>query len=143
MSLARLTASLLRFAKRRRIIFDRTDETSLERRILVPASAISRAAPLPPNFRTVLFTDKYLNITSMTISSFRSRVHNVETSPTTPITESPILSIYAVHLSPGKQSFMHIYLNRDFFDRQIICFTSTVCVAPYFFVFIAKNWFST
>lgn len=67
-SLARLTASL-RFAKRRRIMFDRTDETSLDRRILVPASTTSRVAPLPPNFRTVLVTDKYFNITSMTISS--------------------------------------------------------------------------
>lgn len=57
-SLARRTASRLRLAKRRRIMFDRTDETSLERRILAPVSATSRAMPPlpPPNFRTVLVT---------------------------------------------------------------------------------------
>lgn len=56
-SLARLTASRLRLTKRRRIMFDRTDVTSLDRRILAPVSATSRAAPpLPPNFRTVLVT---------------------------------------------------------------------------------------
>lgn len=60
-SLARLTASRFRLTRRRRKMFDRTDDTSFDRRIRDDASTFSRTVPLPPNLRIPLFTGKYLN----------------------------------------------------------------------------------
>lgn len=116
------------------MIFDRTDETSLDRRILAPVSATSRATPpLPPNFRTVLVTGQIFEyITSMTISfvcvcvwvfGFLCSVVFKTLLKLCQQHQSPnrydCVHLCSLHLSPGNKfeaiCFMHsIYLAEDF-----------------------------